>query len=490
MTGLRHLAGAAALTSIGAFIAADLAPSGLHSFLACAVVFVGAVPLLLELSSNKSRSSQIIISSCFAIGLLYGIPVFLVSIWAERGERFEYYNLWFENTEKLFPIHVLMLALAGVFSYVFACMLMRHVLQRSPLHIRFLEPKTAQLLNLMLWALFAVNLASHFVPQLDKAPSFGQFAKLLGPICFGYFLTEILRRRLGLVQTITFMGLQGSVFVQLLSNTLLMPLIVYALVAVFVLWRIGGKFPKYFVIVSALLVFAVYNAAYSAREFTWKTMNSGPITIMEKVGIIGSFFIYDLTGQKWGFLRMRIPRQNPTQFNVHALKRMVQRFSHLSHLSVATAVTPAKIPFWEGSSYTPLASSFIPRILWSDKPTETLGSLFAQDYWTETKNKNMSMNLPWLPELYLNFGHIGVIFGMAIFGMLLALVDRLLNSEEATDLEAVVGLVVLVPFLFPDSNFSVMNGSAVPLIVSLWVYFRLGAPFLDRFAARGLPFRS
>ena len=104
---------------IGAFIAADLAPSVLHSFLACAVVFVGAVPLLLELSSDKGSSSQIIISSCFAIGLLYGLPVFLVSIWAERGAGLEYYNLWFENTEKLFPIHVLILALAGVFSYVF-----------------------------------------------------------------------------------------------------------------------------------------------------------------------------------------------------------------------------------------------------------------------------------------------------------------------------------------------------------------------------------
>ena len=75
MRGLRLLAGAAALTSIAAYFAADLAPSALHSFLACAVVFVGAVPLLLELSTGTSRSSPIIISSCFVIGFLYGILV-------------------------------------------------------------------------------------------------------------------------------------------------------------------------------------------------------------------------------------------------------------------------------------------------------------------------------------------------------------------------------------------------------------------------------
>ena len=85
MRGLRLLAGAAALTSIAAFIAADLAPSGLHSFLACAVVFIGAVPLFLELSTGRSRSSQIIISSCFAIGFPNGILVFFY-LGGARGE--------------------------------------------------------------------------------------------------------------------------------------------------------------------------------------------------------------------------------------------------------------------------------------------------------------------------------------------------------------------------------------------------------------------
>ena len=41
---------------------------------------------------------------CNRISLRYS--GFLVSIWAERGVKFKYYNLWFENTERLFPIHV------------------------------------------------------------------------------------------------------------------------------------------------------------------------------------------------------------------------------------------------------------------------------------------------------------------------------------------------------------------------------------------------
>jgi hypothetical protein len=85
--------------------------------------------------------------------------------------------------------------------------------------------------------------------------------------------------------------------------------------------------------------------------------------------------------------------------------------------------TPAMVPFWEGQSFYPILFKPIPRFIMPDKPEEVSGSWFGHRYGLITpENTTTSINLPQIVELYGNFGLIGVIVGMFIFGLIYRLV--------------------------------------------------------------------
>ena len=85
--------------------------------------------------------------------------------------------------------------------------------------------------------------------------------------------------------------------------------------------------------------------------------------------------------------------------------------------------TPALVPFWEGQSFYPILFKPIPRFIMPDKPEEVSGSWFGHRYGLITQeNTTTSINLPQIVELYGNFGLIGVIVGMFIFGLIYRLV--------------------------------------------------------------------
>ena len=98
----------------------------------------------------------------------------------------------------------------------------------------------------------------------------------------------------------------------------------------------------------------------------------------------------------------------------------------------------------------------------------------------EPSNVATSANIPWITEMLANFGPWVVIFGMSLAGVLLAFLDRVFNQPAMSDLEFVVGLTLIFPLVYPESNFSVMTGSMLPLFFSLFVYFYAGAKIFNR----------
>jgi hypothetical protein len=73
-----------------------------------------------------------------------------------------------------------------------------------------------------------------------------------------------------------------------------------------------------------------------------------------------------------------------------------------------------------------------------------------------------------------------VLIGMATFGILLAFLDRTLNAPGMSDLEFLVGLTLIFRLVYPESNFSVMTGSLVPLFAALYIYFAVGSKLIRR----------
>ena len=160
---------------------------------------------------------------------------------------------------------------------------------------------------------------------------------------------------------------------------------------------------------------------------------------------------------------------------------VVHRTSHLWLFHVVDDKVPNQVPLWQGETYRPLLTSFIPRVFYRDKPEERQGYSFGYRYgFIKKADSHMSINLPWIVELLANFGRWGVIWGMALIGFFLAFLDRVFNSKGMTQLELIVGLSIIFPLVIPESNFSLMTGSLLPLIVSLYVYFTVGAGVLNK----------
>jgi len=161
---------------------------------------------------------------------------------------------------------------------------------------------------------------------------------------------------------------------------------------------------------------------------------------------------------------------------------LVHRISHIWIFHYVYQKVPEQVPYWSGHSYKPILTSIIPRFLYPDKPTETIGNEFGRRFGIILENQtNTSINLPWITELLANFGKTGVVWGMTLIGIFLAFLDRFFNSPGGKDLEFVIGLTLIFPLVYPESNFSVMTGSMPLLFLSLYAYFGGGTWLFGRF---------
>jgi hypothetical protein len=124
--------------------------------------------------------------------------------------------------------------------------------------------------------------------------------------------------------------------------------------------------------------------------------------------------------------------------------------------------TPSEVPYWNGYTYTSLIGSFVPRMLWPNKPTKVIGQAFGHRYsYLYYTNLTTSINLPFLVEFYANFGIIGVLIGMGIVGIIYRVLDELINDPEQDLLASLIGVIVLVPLLMLESDFSLTFGGLI-----------------------------
>jgi hypothetical protein len=155
-------------------------------------------------------------------------------------------------------------------------------------------------------------------------------------------------------------------------------------------------------------------------------------------------------------------------------------FMRINHLATTAAIlrdTPSVQPFLYGSSYLPLLTKWIPRAVWPNKPKEQLGNDWAHNYGYlyETDNTT-SFNLPWLPEMYMNFGWGGVVGIMFLLGILYRAMWVLLMEQPQTTAEYAVGIVFAQTLVFAESNLSLMLGAPIIFGILVWVISKFILP--------------
>lgn len=436
-----------------------------QALLGVGILAVGVTPGLIFLwGKHPAPIPTFPVANLFYV-VCFGLPVFLAPvIWPQvaGGATFHYHGILVADRVDFLDVRALTLVLAGMalasVAYYAAAKLFP---QRMP---QFTLPQ--QINNRRVVLLLGLLLAGHaaylFIPALRPLPSIGQFLEPVGYLAFGGFYWLWRDRRLSLRTALVIFGvLLPIVILKKLTGGLLTPVILFGLFFFFLAGFFRHRLALAVAGLCALVVLGGYGPLTDVRLNTWGDPAFKSYSPAEKL----EHAFHD-----------RQPNLTLGEKLVGSAGLALNRTAFLAMFSRVVDQTPESVPYWNGETYKPLLTSFIPRALWRGKPEERIGYSVGIRYGFTFPGLPVetSMNLPWIIEMFMNFGVPGVLIGMSLIGILLAFLDRVFNRPGMTPLEAVVGLTVIFPLAYPDSNFSLMTGSLLPLTLALWVYFRVG----------------
>ena len=152
----------------------------------------------------------------------------------------------------------------------------------------------------------------------------------------------------------------------------------------------------------------------------------------------------------------------------------INRLANISTFGYVIQKTPEQVPYWMGGSYETLWVSFIPRLFWPEKPTSTIGQEFGHRYaLLDAADESTSVNLPWLPEFYANFGLFGVLVGMFAIGAMFRFLVQRFTAPRARRIDHVLGITITFTLFYAESNLALMVGGVFLNYLAFSILLRL-----------------
>ena len=158
------------------------------------------------------------------------------------------------------------------------------------------------------------------------------------------------------------------------------------------------------------------------------------------------------------------------KYPTYIVTRIVCRLDHLSEFAYVIKKTPSQIPFVYGETYKPLAYLFIPRLIWHNKPTITIGQWYGHRYQfirNDDHITNWAITLP--IEGWVNFGWVGLILSAFLLGLLLNCLWAFFAGEQAG-----LGNIILISMIVynvaqGETSASFVVGAMIHNLLFYWV---------------------
>lgn len=164
----------------------------------------------------------------------------------------------------------------------------------------------------------------------------------------------------------------------------------------------------------------------------------------------------------WAFVQLVFLRFSETGSTTYesAAETTQLRADQLFTLAIVKEMTPEAVPFWNGETYADFLWSFLPRLLFPNKPERILGHTFGQRYGLlDPDDIVTSYNVPYqVIEMYINFGTLGVLVGMMLIGLVYRAIAAYLAHPQIGERELLIGCTVFTTLLNTESNFSLVFG--------------------------------
>ena len=314
-------------------------------------------------------------------------------------------------------------------------------------------------LNSILWAFAAAHIVDLYFHWTRAVLSLTALIEAASYLSFGYLLLEMFADKLpqGQKYSLLFIALPLELIADVTTGFIAQPLQLFQMIF-FAHWLARRKIPWATIIIGVVALFALHDVKDQYRRLTWAEGGFSSASSWKKLRV---------------FTELAMQPRERTVETAPLANSGTFRFSHLQFLDRVVEMTPDQIPYWEGETYKALLYKLIPRFFWPNKPSELLGLELSRRYGMRALNdETTSIDVPWIIEMYVNFGQIGTFVGMAIVGLMFAWMDRTFNRVNMLPLDRVIGVVMVGDLILQETNFSLMVGNKVLVYLSLTFIFQ------------------
>lgn len=168
---------------------------------------------------------------------------------------------------------------------------------------------------------------------------------------------------------------------------------------------------------------------------------------------------------------------SPFSYFEEGIEATGRRLDAVGIAAVIIRDTPEVSPFQYGRTLALLPITYIPRAIWPDKPTITIGRWITKTYRYRGHEIPSSTGPSWIGEFYLNFGIPGIMLGMLGLGLLIRFAHASLFRSPMTVPMLIASVVVLYSVMVKvqGSVATLINRPIIALLpfVMIHVAFRL-----------------
>jgi hypothetical protein len=194
----------------------------------------------------------------------------------------------------------------------------------------------------------------------------------------------------------------------------LMPLVLVAVVHVIVTRRLRWWWIAGFLVVMSLF----YPVSDVYRQYLFKNRLSA-------VQVIAN------PRYAFGLIARFTSHVDPKEYVQAGFETTARRLDSVGILSVIVRDAGTRVPFQNGASLVFIPASYVPRLLWRDKPKFTTGQ-WVTDHFGSGPQIRSSTGSSWMGELYFNFGWSGILVGMALLGIWFRFLQESFLGIDAT----------------------------------------------------------
>jgi O-antigen polysaccharide polymerase Wzy len=302
-------------------------------------------------------------------------------------------------------------------------------------------------------------------PYLTTVFMAGQLIQPLGVLILAYLYAKYRRTPLLVLIVIVVLAQVVLGFIADFKGEAMQAGIIVTVVRIYV----DGKLPKGWLIAGALFVVFAFPVFQSYRNL-----------VRGEHGVTSIQALQNLAAT----IQKAIEAENKVEAGFGGTAFKGQSFwerSSLKHsVEIIVSRTGVDKPFQMGATLTPIAATFIPKLLWPDKPSVAVGQVFNKEFQLgEVADTYISPSH--VGELYWNFGWPGVIVGSLLIGLLLGAVGSRCGAYPRLSLTR-LQIMVLTIYAFAVGSEGSIAVAYVPWLRSIaaigilhWVFARRSA---------------